>query len=202
MTLSGVERLGAAAADAAGAAQVSEGEFRALYETTARPLWAYIARVTGDRQLADDLLQETFYRFLRSGASLEDDSHRRNYLFRIATNLVRDMQRRRRVERAILWRQDARGAEAAVEPAGGGTGSQTDIARAMRSLRPRDRAFLWLAYAEGASHDEIARVFGLKGSSVKVLLFRARRRLASALGRKPTAAKARAARSGEGREGQ
>ena len=74
--------------------QMTEDAFRAFYETTARPLRAYLARTARDPRLADDLLQESYFRFLRTGTKLEDDAHRRNYLFRIATNLVRDQHRR------------------------------------------------------------------------------------------------------------
>ncbi len=59
---------------------------------------------------------------------------------------------------------------------------RTDVNRALAQLRPRDRSMLWLAYAEGASHDEIAGVIGVRPSSMKLLLFRARRRMAKVLG--------------------
>jgi RNA polymerase sigma-70 factor (ECF subfamily) len=52
----------------------------------------------------------------------------------------------------------------------------------MAQLRPRDRAMLWMAYAQGSSHREIAEVVGVKADSVKPLLFRARRKLAGLLG--------------------
>jgi RNA polymerase sigma-70 factor (ECF subfamily) len=55
----------------------------------------------------------------------------------------------------------------------------------MSRLKPRERAILWLAYAEGASHREIADVLGLSPGSLKAMLFRARRRLASFLGGRP-----------------
>src|ERR1700710_1543882 len=73
---------------------MDEDTFRAFYDRTARGVWAYLARVTGDRQMADDLLQEAFYRFLRAAASHENETHRRNSLYRIATNLARDARRR------------------------------------------------------------------------------------------------------------
>src|SRR6185436_17133914 len=133
----------------------------------------------GDPAMADDLLQETFYRFLRSGAAHESEAHRRNTLFKIATNLARDAHRRRRVMPFFA-------PELPDVPSHDDVGArferQTDVGRAMRALKPRDRAMLWLAYAEGSSHQEIAGVMGVKTGSVKLLLFRARRRLASLLG--------------------
>src|SRR3712207_408201 len=75
-------------------ALMDEEEFRAFYERTARPLWAYLSRITGDRHAADDVLQEAYYRFYRAGAKHESEAHRRNSLFQIATNLVRDSARR------------------------------------------------------------------------------------------------------------
>ena len=51
----------------------------------------------------------------------------------------------------------------------------------MARLKPRERDLLWLAYAQGSSHQEIAQALGLKTASIKLLLFRARRRLAALL---------------------
>ena len=51
----------------------------------------------------------------------------------------------------------------------------------MARLKPRERDLLWLAYAQGSSHKEIAETLGLKTASIKLLLFRARRRLATYL---------------------
>ena len=63
-----------------------------------------------------------------------------------------------------------------------------DVTRAMSQLKPRERSLLWLAYAQGASHEEIAATMGLKRSSMKTLLFRARRHLMAALGSTPAKA--------------
>src|ERR1017187_3450194 len=163
---------------------MDEETFRAFYERTARGLWAYLARVTGDRQLADDLLQETFYRFLRADATHDNDTHRRNSLYRIATNLAREARRRSlvRVPSSVTGND----IERVPSRQEAGTSERTaDFTRAMSQLKPRERAMLWLAYAEGASHREIANVFGLSAASLKPLLFRARHKLAALLGRAP-----------------
>src|SRR5687768_18530077 len=81
---------------------MNEDEFRAFYELTARPVWVYINRMTGDGRLADDLLQEAYYRLLRTKATFESDDHRRNYLYRIATNLVHDHRRRPRDRKSVV----------------------------------------------------------------------------------------------------
>ena len=160
---------------------MDEDTFRAFYDRTARGIWAYLARVTGDRQLADDLLQETFYRFLRAAATHQSEEHRRNSLYRIATNLARDA-RRRSLTRAIssLAGDDIERVPSADRTAA--TERSADFTRAMAHLKPRERAMLWLAYAEGASHREIANILGLSPASLKPLLFRARRKLAELLG--------------------
>lgn len=160
---------------------MDEEAFRAFYDRTARSLWAYLAKFTGDRQLADDLLQETFYRFLRAGTAYESESHRRNSLYRIATNLARDAHRRSLTRGLFGLAGDdierfASGHEAAARE------QATDFSRAMSRLKPRERAMLWLAYAEGASYREIGAALGLRPASLKPMLFRARRKLASLLG--------------------
>lgn len=163
------------ALDLDAALEMDEDAFRLLYERTSRPLWAYLSRVSGSRQHADDLLQETYYRFIRSSRRFESDEHQRRYLFRIATNLVLDDRRRPRLDITALSREPECGSPNATAPHSAG------LASAMARLKPRERSLLWLAYAHGASHEEIAAETGLKRGSVKQLLFRARRRLAAFL---------------------
>jgi RNA polymerase sigma-70 factor (ECF subfamily) len=160
---------------------MDEDTFRAFYERTARGVWAYLARVTGDRQLADDLLQEAYYRFLRANATHDTETHRRNSLYRIATNLARDARRKSLIRSATVLAGDDIESAPSLHQSGAAE-RIADCHRAMSLLQPRERAMLWLAYAEGASHREIAAVLGLSTASLKPLLFRARRRLAALLG--------------------
>jgi len=151
--------------------------FAGFYERSARPLWAYLARVSGDPALADDQLQESYIRFL--GADTPDDGEvaARRYLFRIATNLLRDHWRRPR-QRSIEEMHEE--LFAAADPS-----AQSDtramLGPVLQAMRPRERQLLWLAYAEGYSHKEIAVITGLASASIRLLLFRARHKAAGLL---------------------
>jgi RNA polymerase sigma-70 factor (ECF subfamily) len=158
---------------------MDEERFKAFYERTSRPLWAYLSRLTNDRAAADDLVQESYYRMLRVKLPEVCEAQLKSYLFRIATNLVRDEWRKRKTQPAAVL----------LEPekmeAHGSHGQEHEhravLEHAMGFLKPRERELLWLAYVEGSSHQEISEVCGLKTNSVRPLLLRARRKLASAL---------------------
>jgi RNA polymerase sigma-70 factor, ECF subfamily len=181
LTFSELDRLQTRALHSDETLQMDQDTFTGLYERTARPLWVFLWRRTGDSQLADDLLQETYYRFLRTPNVFESETHRRNYLYRIAANLACDSHRAKETHVPLPQENEA------GHPSGNTAPQQfqqsADLTRALSRLKPRQRDALWLAYAEGSSHEEIARVLGLRTSSVKLLLFRARRKLASLLGR-------------------
>jgi RNA polymerase sigma-70 factor, ECF subfamily len=189
MTLSDVDRLGLDADETAGDLAMDEDAFRGFYDRTARPLWAYLSRATGDRQAADDLLQECYYRLLRARVRFDGEAHRRHYLFRIACNLVRD--RRRRPARELPLPE---GFEDVRPEVGGGStpaalAARRDVAQALGALRRRDRDLLWFAYAQGFTHAEIAVQVGVKAASVRLMLYRARARLLAILTRTPDGAR-------------
>jgi len=161
---------------------MDEASFRAFYAQTARPLWAYLFRASGDPTLAEDLLQETYYRFLRARPDPMSDAHRKNYLYRIATNLLTDHRRRERGKEFTNPPGEA-GADrsATIEPRAEGGSERTELESAFKQMKAREREILWLAYAEGYKHEEIAELTGRKAASLLPLLFRARRKLAEIL---------------------
>jgi RNA polymerase sigma-70 factor, ECF subfamily len=177
MTFTDAGRLLAGAEAAASTLAMDEDEFRAFYDRTARLLWAYLSRVTGDPSAADDLLQESYYRLLRAGVRFESEAHGRHYLFRVATNLVRDRHRRAGPPEEPLDEGAVAGGVHQAEQ----FERRHHLRQALERMKPRERAMLWLAYAEGSSHKEIADVMGVRASGVRVLLFRARRKLAALL---------------------
>ena len=188
MTLTDLDAAVAAAGeDETGAFVMDEEAFRVFYDQTARPLWAYLSRVTGSAQLADDLLQETYYRFLRARRDYESDAHRQNALYRIATNLTRDAHRRELHRPGSIPLGEDVGETAAWDSQGEVDRAQarTDVSRALARLKPRERQLLWLAYALGFTHQEIAEAIGVKTGSIKLMLWRARQRIAGLLGGRP-----------------
>lgn len=166
-------------ADQAGLPMDSDA-FAGFYERSARGLWAYLARVLGDPALADDLMQESFVRFLSAARApqMEDgEVAGRRYLFRIATNLLRDHWRRPRATSLEEVPEEFFAAHSNTDQ----SDSVTALVPALARMRPRERQLLWLAHAEGYSHKEIAEVTGLASASIRLLLFRARHKIARLL---------------------
>src|ERR1700681_889649 len=94
---------------------MNEAKFEAFYRKTAGRLWSYIYRMTGNAAIADDLLQKTFFRFLRSNPEIADDDHLRHYVYKTATNLVFDH-----------FRESKRNRERLVEPPPSGSEFRAD----------------------------------------------------------------------------
>jgi RNA polymerase sigma-70 factor (ECF subfamily) len=158
---------------------MSAEAFEAFYEKTARPLKSYLVRVLRNPSVADELLQESYFKFLRAQIAEMGEGERRNYLFRIATNLVHDLYRRRG-EQTLPLREGA-SASAQEETHGRDTGLKRDVGKALASMKPRERVLVWLAYVEGSSHREIAEILGLREISIRPMLFRAKQKLAGLL---------------------
>jgi RNA polymerase sigma-70 factor, ECF subfamily len=167
-----------AASSAGGASPIrpmDEARFEAFYRRSASSLWSYLHRLTGDASAADDLLQKTFIRFIRANPSLSSDEHMRRYMFRAATSVAMDHFRETK------RRQHVAEVEPSVAPQNADL--RHDLNRMFAELKPRERALLWLAHVEESSHEEIAAALGVRTLSVKVLLFRARKKLAAILSR-------------------
>lgn len=157
---------------------MNELKFEAFYRTTAPKLWSYLYRLSGDSAAADDLLQKAYFRFIRADAEFVSDEHMRRFLYRTATNLAFDHLREKKREYGAEQKPVAiAGAQANAE-------LRHDMMRVFSELKPQERALLWLAHVEGSSHEEIAEALAVKAKSVKVLLFRARTKLADLLKKK------------------
>jgi len=150
---------------------ISAAAFAAFYEQTAPALRKYVARCVGSSGPADDIVQEAYLRLLRHPPPSDATEQLRAYLFTVASNLMADRWRRHRIEAVPVELEPA---PSTLAP---DTALQLDLQRTFLHLRPLDRQLLWLAYAEDASHREIAAALGLREGSIRVLLSRARDKL-------------------------
>ena len=152
-----------------------EAAFRRVYERTAPRLRAYLHLAMRDSALADDVLQEAYYRLLRADMKDAAIGQVRSYLYKTARTLVVDHGRRAGRERRRQRRWNSSVAESPRHDLA------LDMERLFARLSEREQTLLWLAYVEGASHREIAASLGIGESSVRVVLYRARKRLAGIL---------------------
>jgi RNA polymerase sigma-70 factor, ECF subfamily len=144
---------------------IDEQEFERFYRETLPKLEKFVARMASSRSVAEEVVQESYYRLLRTARAPAAGEERVRYLYRIAVNLMKNH-----------WARAREHVELAPESLYSEPAPREDIAQAMARLAPRDRALLWLAYVEGYSHREMAEVMSVGAMSVRVLLSRARKR--------------------------
>jgi RNA polymerase sigma-70 factor (ECF subfamily) len=138
----------------------------------------YLTRLTGNRDRAEDLAQETFLRLFRSAGSYSEQGLLRGYLFRIATNLVRSEERReKRLRRLLpfLGRQDH--AEPAAPSGLLRQEMHREVSAAVAQLPLRFRVPLVLHEIEGWAYADIARALGCREGTVKSRIHRGRQHL-------------------------
>jgi RNA polymerase sigma-70 factor (ECF subfamily) len=126
---------------------------------------------------ADDVAQETALAALQHQAELSADLNPKAWLLRIALNKARDFIRRRRVRAASSAGLDAAPAPPSPDP------DVEAARRIIRSMPPRYRAALHLAYYEELPYRDIAAAMGLSLSGVKMMILRGRRMIRAAMKR-------------------
>lgn len=147
-----------------------EGE---LWEAYSGRIYRYLLRLTGERETAEDLTQETFLQAIRDRRRLsEPPPNEAAWLFRIATNRATDHFRRRR---RFTWLPFV------AERHGGSTGDAAEslaeqelVLRALHRLPPETAAMLLLKDGEGFTSQEIAMMLGQNYEAVRKRLARAR----------------------------
>ena len=144
--------------------------FQEAFDRNAPALFRYLRRLTGSRQQAEDLTQETF---LKLHVQLTDGTtpdNVRAWLFRVATNLARDRQKS---QIRSLVRELAHAPAALPVDFRTHVEQRQQVSRALARLTPRMRQVL-LLHAEGFRYREIAEIAGIEVGYVGVLLQRAR----------------------------
>lgn len=145
----------------------------ALYRQHGGSLYRYLVRMTGDPDLAEDIMHDTFERLLQRPPA--QDQNLKGWLFRVATNRLKD-QRRKSARRLRLLGQ--RGPTLLSDPPPPpdrgviAVEARKTVRAVLDRLPPRDRAIL-LMREEGFTHREIAEAVGTTTKSVGTLIARA-----------------------------
>ena len=156
--------------------------FEAIYEAFRPRLFSFLARLSRRRDVAEDLLEETWLRLVTRAPELTDDTRLGPWLFTVARNLFASWCRHRAVDEsrildfALAW-PGALPRESPFESAARGE-TERRLEAALARLPNRDREVLLLVAGEELSPAEAAAVLGLSPEALRKRLQRARERLA------------------------
>jgi RNA polymerase sigma-70 factor, ECF subfamily len=180
--------------DAATVALARDGDseaFRALVERHGRAVYRLAHRMTGNAQDAEDVVQETFLKAYKQLGRFESRANFGTWLHRIAVNCSIDLIRSRPHREAAHDADDLEhfGALAEVDESGQKTPERLmlstelyeRVTAAMSGLSAMERAAFVLRHFEGQSIDDISRALGLKVNAAKHSVFRAVRKMRTAL---------------------
>lgn len=172
-----------------------EAAYRELIRRYQRPVISLIHRMVRDRELAEDLAQETFVKVLNAIDSYRPEYRFSSWIFRIANNAAIDQLRRRGLNTLSIDGSANAGTAEAIEAttlqiADGAESPLEQVANrelggiieaAIDRLRPEYRSCIILRHVEGRSYEEIAEAMELPLGTVKTYIHRARHELRLAL---------------------
>jgi RNA polymerase sigma-70 factor (ECF subfamily) len=147
--------------------------FEVFFQARHRAIFAYLWRMTGEEEAANDLCQETFLRAWRQFERIRLYDRPEAWLLRVATNLALNHLRRRKGPVGGALPLDE-----SIDPAMSDPSWRFAVRDAVRGvlaeLTPRQRAALILREAYGLTGDQLAQALGVSTAAAKMLLFRAR----------------------------
>jgi RNA polymerase sigma-70 factor (ECF subfamily) len=149
--------------------------FTFIYERHKIQIYNYLLRLSGSRELADDLTHDTFLSAYESLPKLRADSNIAPWLYRIASNRFRDYLRRKKIISWLPW-NDSPSAEANLAVTGNEETlpEREAVEAALKTMKPDYAMCLVLRLAEGFSSEEAASILGISPEAVRMRLSRAR----------------------------
>ena len=152
-----------------------------LYASHHAEIYAYLARMLRDDELAADLTQETFVKAFRAFDTLEDHNRARAWLYQIAGRTALDELRRRKIIRFVPWTGESRGSASSAEDQVLRLRLSADLERALLRMPPRQRQALLLSELHDLTGLELADALGVSHVAARALLTRGRESLRQAL---------------------
>jgi RNA polymerase sigma-70 factor (ECF subfamily) len=152
--------------------------FERLFEAHAEPLFAFLVYRTGDRQLAEDLVADTFERVLRARTRFDPRrGSEKNWVFAIALNLVRDHARRQTVEVSALERVGAQAPRQSYDWAFNAVDDRDELGQALSTLSADEREAIALRFGADLKLREVARALGESDGAVEKRISRGLQKL-------------------------
>jgi RNA polymerase sigma-70 factor (ECF subfamily) len=172
-----------------------ESAYRELLARYERPVFSLLFRMVRDRELAEDLSQETFIKVLNNIDRYSTDFKFSSWLFKIANNVAIDHLRKRHIETVSIdgapdatTPDQAKATALAIVSPGESPLEELEskelgssIEKAIGRLRPEYRSCILLRHVEAYSYEEISEIVGLPLGTVKTYIHRARQELRDAL---------------------
>ena len=147
--------------------------FTMLVDRHAAACTRFAMRMLGNREDAEDALQDSFLRAYRSLARYEERQAFRTWLFQILVNRCRTAAVRRQRRQRMFLVDDNAVASASVQPAAESTELRAELRRAIDALDPDQREAFLLKHVELLSYDEMAEATGVGVSALKMRVKRA-----------------------------
>ena len=147
--------------------------FTTLVDRHAAACTRFAMRMLGNREDAEDAVQESFLRAYRSLARYEERQAFRTWLFQILVNRCRTSAVRRQRRQRMFLVDDNAVAAASVRPAAESTELRAELRRAIASLDADQREAFLLKHVELLSYDEMAAATGVGVSALKMRVKRA-----------------------------
>lgn len=157
-------------------ARGDEDALRVLVERWEDQVFAFLLRMLGSREEAQDLTQETFIRMIRHAGKFKAQGQFQSWLFRIAGNQARSRLRRRKILRWLSFDDEKPDPPSPLaDPLAEleRQESRAEVRLAIRKLPARQREALVLKHYMDMKYKEIAETMGLTVGSVQMLLHRA-----------------------------
>lgn len=152
-------------------------EVEQLLATYQGPLIRYAYRLVHDRQVAEDMVQEAFLRFVRQPLEYGEPRQRVAWFYRVVHNLCVDWLKRE-TKRADIYERIRRQSPDGTSPAGVVSMDRwRHLEGLLRQLNEKQRHVMLLFFQEGLSYREIAEITGYSMSNVGMLLHRGLKRV-------------------------
>ena len=172
-----------------------ESAYQELVRRYERPVFSLIFRMVRDREVAEDLAQDSFIKVLNNIDRYRPEFKLSSWLFKIANNVAIDFLRKRQLDTVSIDGSPHAGSASEIEATSFDVVSRQEsaleemeakelgssIERAIAQLRPEYRSCIMLRHVEGRSYEEIAATLDLPLGTVKTYIHRARHQLREAL---------------------